>query len=366
MKKKILFLDRDGTILCEPQPDQQIDRLDKFGFLPGAITALARLAAETDYRFVMVSNQDGLGTPAFPRRDFQPLQDLMVRTLATEGVVFDEVLIDESFPEWNSPCRKPRTGLVDKYLNDALDYENSYVVGDRATDMQLAANMGIRGIFLGDQPGEESAALNARGWDEVYRFLKTGSRRAAVRRTTTETDIYVESDLGGTGESEISTGLGFFDHMLEQIARHGGIDLTVHAQGDLDVDEHHTIEDTGLAIGECIGKALGGRRGIGRYGFALPMDESRAEVLLDFGGRPCLVWNARFDREYVGDFPTEMTRHFFNSFCQGAGCNLHVSAQGENTHHIIEAIFKSFARCLRDAVKFTGGGVPSSKGAIRQ
>lgn len=364
MKMKILFLDRDGTILCEPQPDRQIDRLDKFGFLPGAVTALARLAAETDYRFVMVSNQDGLGTPAFPRRDFQPLQDLMVRTLAAEGVVFDEVLIDESFPEWNSPYRKPLTGLVDKYLNDTLDRENSYVVGDRATDMQLAANMGIGGILLGGEPCGEEVALTARSWDEVYRFLKGGRRRASVRRTTSETDIAVSVDLDGTGTSTIFTGLGFFDHMLDQIARHGGIDLVINAKGDLQVDEHHTIEDTGLALGECLRKALGGKKGIGRYGFALPMDESRAEVLMDLGGRPCLLWNARFDREYVGDFPTEMTRHFFNSFCQGAWCNIHVTAGGENTHHIVEAIFKAFARCLRDAVRITGGGVPSSKGVI--
>ena len=351
--KKILFLDRDGTILREPA-DQQIDRLDKFEFMPGAIAALAQLAAETDYRFVMVSNQDGLGTPAFPCRDFEPLQELMVRTLAGEGVVFDEVLIDDSFPEWNSPCRKPRTGLVDKYLNDTLDRENSYVIGDRKTDMQLAENMGVKGIMLDE---------NTCPWGAVYRLLKNASRRASVRRTSVETDVLVEIDLNG-GDADISTGMGFFDHMLQQIARHGGIGLKVKTQGDLHVDEHHTIEDTAIALGECLRRALGGKNGIGRYGFALPMDESRAEVLLDLGGRACLVWDAAFNAERVGDFPTAMTRHFFASLCQGAACNLHVRAAGDDAHHTIEAIFKSFARCLRDAVALTGEGVPSTKGML--
>lgn len=397
MKKKILFIDRDGTILREPQPDQQIDRLEKFEFLPGAIAALARLAAETDYRFVMVSNQDGLGTPSFPLGDFEPLQQLMVRTLAGEGVTFDEVLVDDSFPHENSPRRKPRTGMVEKYLSETLDRENSYVIGDRQTDMQLAENMGIRGILLGDQSGaaagstqgvaglpREAAGLpeeapgstagvadalegavifNARSWDEIYRFLKNGSRRARVVRKTSETDISVDIDLDGSG-GEIATGIGFFDHMLDQIARHGGIGLTVRAVGDLHIDEHHTIEDTAIALGESLRAALGGKKGIGRYGFALPMDESCAEVLLDLGGRTCLVWEAAFDREYVGDFPTAMTRHFFASFCQSAACNLHVRASGDDAHHTIEAIFKAFARCLREAVKQTGGGVPSSKGVL--
>ena len=366
MKKKILFIDRDGTILREPPVTFQIDRLDKFEFLPGAITALARIAAETDYRLVMVSNQDGLGTAAFPREDFSPLHDLMLRTLAGEGVVFDEVLIDESFPEQNSPTRKPRTGLVDKYLNEMLDRENSYVIGDRATDMQMAANMGIGGILLGDAVNESAdVTMRAATWDEICSFLIFGSRRARVERRTSETDIVIETDLNGSGRAGISTGLGFFDHMLEQIARHAGIDLTVRVKGDLHIDEHHTIEDTGLALGECLRSALGSKKGIGRYGFALPMDESRAEVLLDLGGRPCLMWNADFDREYAGDFPTDMTRHFFSSFCQTAGCNLHVTASGGNTHHMIEAIFKAFARALRDAVKPTGEvGVPSSKGTL--
>jgi imidazoleglycerol-phosphate dehydratase/histidinol-phosphatase len=351
MKKKILFIDRDGTILREPRPDMQVDRLDKFEFMPGAVTALARLAAETDYRFVMVSNQDGLGTPSFPREDFEPLQQLMERTLAGEGVVFDEVLVDDSFERDASPRRKPRTGMVDKYLNETLDRENSWVIGDRATDMQLAANMGIGGIRFDGS------------WDAVYRFLKGGARRARVVRKTAETDVSVEVDLGGGG-AEISTGIAFFDHMLAQIARHGDVGLKINVRGDLCVDEHHTIEDTAIALGECLREALGGKKGIGRYGFALPMDESCAEVLLDLGGRACLVWNARFDREYVGDFPTEMTRHFFSSLCQGAACNLRVRAAGDNTHHMIEAIFKAFARCLRDAVRITGEGVPSSKGVL--
>lgn len=363
--KKTLFIDRDGTILVEPQPSQQIDALEKFEFVPGAITALARLAAESDYRFVMVSNQDGLGTPSFPREDFQPLQDLMVRILEGEGVVFDEVLVDESFPADNAPTRKPRTGMVEKYMNELLDREHSFVIGDRATDMELAANMGIGGVLLGD----------FESWDAVRRFLMGQMRRASVRRTTGETDIVVSIDLDGSGSSDIATSIGFFDHMLDQIARHGGIDLQVYANGDLCVDEHHTIEDTALALGECLRQALGVKKGIGRYGaavegadaavsVALPMDEARAEVLLDLGGRAHLEWAAEFEREFVGDFPTEMTRHFFESFCSAAACNMHVRASGHNTHHKIEGIFKAFARALRAAVKAEGGALPSTKGIL--
>lgn len=317
MKKKILFLDRDGTILREPLPDFQVDSLGKFEFIPGVITALARIAAETDYRLVMVSNQDGLGTPDFPLADFQPLQDLMIRTLATEGVAFDDVLIDDSFPEGNSPNRKPHTGLVDKYLNDTLDRENSYVIGDRQTDMQLAANMGVKGILLGQPSEPDNATESFASWDEIYRFLKHGCRRAKINRKSSETEIYVEIDLNSGAKADISTGLGFFDHMLDQIARHANIVMAIRACGDLHVDEHHTIEDTGLAVGECLRRALGSKKGIARYGFSLPMDESQASVLLDLGGRPHLEWEATFEREYVGDFPTEMTRHFFQSFCVG-------------------------------------------------
>lgn len=363
--KKILFIDRDGTIIQEPPVDFQVDSLSKFEFVPGVIGALRRIVEETDYRLVMVSNQDGLGTPAFPMEDFLPPQELMLKTLAGEGIVFDEILIDESFPEDHSPRRKPRTGMVEKYLNEYLDYDHSYVIGDRLTDMQLAANMGIRGIFLGDSfPEGLPVALNSSSWGEIATFLKSGSRKAKICRKTSETSVLVELDLNGGGRPDIHTGIAFFDHMLEQIARHGGVDLTVKVSGDLEVDEHHTIEDTGIVLGECFAEALGRKKGIERYGFALPMDETRAEVLLDFGGRACLVWQVELCREYVGDFPTEMTKHFFDSFCQSCKCNLHVTASGENTHHLIEGIFKAFARAIKAAIRQTGTGIPSSKGVV--
>lgn len=363
--KKILFIDRDGTIIKEPPVDFQVDSLEKLEFVPGVIGALRRIVSETDYRLVMVSNQDGLGTPSFPMADFLPPQQLMLKTLAGEGIVFDEILIDESFPEDNSFRRKPRTGMVDKYLNEYLDYNNSYVIGDRLTDMQLAANMGIRGIFLGENPGDElPITLNTFSWDEIAAYLKAGSRKVAICRKTSETSVKVELDLNGEGRARIKTGLAFFDHMLEQIARHGGVDLAIEVAGDLQVDEHHTIEDTGIVLGECFAEALGCKKGIERYGFALPMDEAKAEVLLDFGGRVCLEWNVSLEREYVGDFPTEMTKHFFASFCQGCKCNLHVTASGENTHHVVEAVFKAFARAVKAAVRQTGTGIPSSKGIV--
>lgn len=395
MKKKILFIDRDGTIIREPQPSQQVDRLEKFEFVPGAIGALAQLVAESDYRLVLVSNQDGLGTPSFPREAFEPLQELMIRTLEGEGVEFDEVLIDESMPADNAPTRKPRTGMVAKFMNELLDRERSFVIGDRATDMQLAANMGIGGVLLGDlndvSGGVGVAPVFAgTSWAEIRRFLMGRMRRATVCRMTSETDITVALDLDGSGLGDIATGIGFFDHMLDQIARHGVIDLCVRATGDLHVDEHHTIEDVAISLGECLRAALGAKKGIGRYGsaaestcltgavtetaestvgsvtVALPMDESRAEVLLDLGGRAHLEWSATFEREFVGDFPTEMTRHFFESFCSAAACNMHVSASGDNTHHKIEGIFKAFARALRQAVRSQGGaiGVPSTKGLL--
>lgn len=363
--KKILFIDRDGTIIQEPPVDFQVDSLAKLEFVPGVIGALRRITEETDYRLVMVSNQDGLGTPAFPMEDFLPPHELMLKTLAGEGITFDEILIDESFPEDHSLRRKPRTGMVEKYLNEYLDYENSYVIGDRLTDMQLAANMGIRGIFLGDTPaGDLPVALNSFSWGEIATFLKSGSRRAKIVRETSETSVLVDLNLNGSGHPDIHTGLAFFDHMLEQIARHGGVDLTIKASGDLEVDEHHTIEDTGIVLGECFAEALGRKKGIERYGFALPMDEAKAEVLLDFGGRACLEWHVELSREYVGDFPTEMTKHFFDSFCQSCKCNLHVTASGENTHHVIEGVFKAFARAMKAAVRQTGIGIPSSKGVV--
>ena len=363
--KKILFIDRDGTIIKEPPVDFQVDQPEKLEFMPGVIGALSRIAEETDYVLVMVSNQDGLGTEAFPFKNFELPQRIMLQTLEGEGVVFDDILIDPSFPEEHSPFRKPETGMVQKYLNEYLDYENSYVIGDRKTDMLLARNMGLKGIFLGDSPDEDlPVVLSTTSWREIAAFLKRGSRKAKIVRRTKETEVAIELDLNGPGNCSIHTGLSFFDHMLEQIAKHGGVDLNIQVTGDLNVDEHHTIEDTGIVLGECLAEALGGKKGIERYGFALPMDEAKAEVLLDFGGRIYLDWKARFEREYVGDFPTEMTKHFFASFCQGSKCNLHVSAAGENTHHMIEAIFKAFARAVRCAVRQNGGGGPSSKGMI--
>ncbi|RHR78965.1 bifunctional histidinol-phosphatase/imidazoleglycerol-phosphate dehydratase HisB [Odoribacter sp. AF15-53] len=364
--KKILFIDRDGTIIQEPPGDYQVDSMEKLAFVPGVIGALREIVRDTDYRLVMVSNQDGLGTGRFPMDTFLPPHEFMLKTLAGEEVVFDEVLIDESMPEDCSPRRKPGTGMVGKYLNESLDRMNSYVIGDRLTDMQLAENMGIRGIFFGEEEGEGlPIVLSTGSWGKIVSFLKQGSRQAIRVRTTAETAVRVALDLNGTGQGEVKTGIAFFDHMLEQVVRHGEVDLVISVKGDLQVDEHHTIEDTAIVLGECFAEALGGKKGIGRYGFALPMDEAKAEVLLDFGGRSWLEWNATFSREYVGDFPTEMTKHFFASFCQGARCNLHVTAKGENTHHTIEAIFKAFARCLKMAVRQeTGGRVPSTKGVI--
>lgn len=365
MKKKILFIDRDGTIIQEPPVDFQVDRLEKMEFVPEVIGALRRIVEETDYRLVMVSNQDGLGTDSFPMEMFQPPQQLMLKTLAGEGVVFDEILIDGSFPEAHAYRRKPQIGMVEKYLNELLDFENSYVIGDRITDMQLAANMGIKGIFLGtEQFSDLPVVLNSSSWNEIFTFLRSGSRRANMSRKTSETEVAVDLNLNGSGSCRVKTGVAFFDHMLEQIARHGGVDLAIRVTGDLQVDEHHTIEDTGIVLGECFVAALGCKKGIERYGYSLPMDDAKAEILLDFGGRACLVWQVCLEREYVGDFPTEMTRHFFESFCQSCKCNLHVTASGDNTHHIIEAVFKAFAKAIKMAVRQTGGGVPSSKGRL--
>ena len=363
--KKYLFIDRDGTLIQEPPEDFQVDRLEKLEFMPGVISALRQIAETTDYSLVMVSNQDGLGTPSFPLDDFLLPQEWMLKTFRGEGVVFDEILIDPSLPEEHSPFRKPGIGMVQKYLNEYLDRENSYVIGDRITDMQLASNMGIKGILFGKEDMESpEITLRTDDWKKIATFLTKGSRLAEIVRKTAETEIGIRVDLNGEGAAHIETGIAFLDHMLEQIARHGGIDLDIQVKGDLQVDEHHTIEDTGIVLGECFARALGSRKGIERYGFALPMDESEAQVLLDLGGRSCLIWNAGFAREYVGDFPTEMTKHFFDSFCQSCKCNLQVTAKGENTHHKIEAIFKAFARTLREAVRQTGGGIPSSKGTI--
>ena len=350
--KKILFIDRDGTILKEPE-DEQIDSFQKFQFVPSAIGALSFIAAHTDYQFVLVSNQDGLGTDSYPESDFWPTHNLMLDILKGEGIEFAAQHIDRSFPEDNLPTRKPGTAMLAQYINDAeVDMSDCYVIGDRENDRLLAQNLGCRYLFP--------------DWEKVREIVFAGSRVAEVRRTTKETDIYIRVGLDGNGESNISTGLGFFDHMLEQIAKHGNIDLTVTCNGDLHVDEHHTIEDTALALGTCLLKALGDKRGIERYGFALPMDDCLCQVALDFGGRPWLVWNAEFRREKIGEMPTEMFLHFFKSLSDAAQMNLNIKAEGSNEHHKIEGIFKAFARALKMAVKrdVEHFNLPSSKGVL--
>lgn len=349
--KKVIFVDRDGTIIREPA-DEQVDSLEKLEFVPGAIGGLRSLTG-LGFELVLASNQDGLGTDSFPESDFLPVQEKMIRTLEGEGVRFDDILIDRHFPEDNSPCRKPGTGMFGKYLNGDYDLSASYVIGDRDSDMKLAENLGARGILLGD-------------WKDAVETIRSTERHSVVRRSTAETDILVEVDLDGKGESEIDTGLKFLDHMLLQLVHHGGLALKVICRGDLEVDEHHSMEDTGIALGEAIAKALGDKAGIERYGFALPMDESRAVVLLDFGGRPELVWDVEFTREYVGDVPTEMFKHFFKSVCCSMRCNLYICARGENNHHLAEAVFKAFARSIRQAVRrnIFDYSLPSSKGML--
>ena len=353
--KQVLFIDRDGTILVEPE-DEQIDSFEKFQFVPGVIRNLHFIRTHLDFEFVMVSNQDGLGTDSYPEDTFWPTHNLMIQTLKGEGIEFDDILIDRSFPEDNLPTRKPGTGMLTKYMQGNYDLENSYVIGDRETDAKLAENLGCKSLILSDELD----------WNRIAEILFAGERTASVRRTTKETDIDISLCLDGTGKSDISTGLGFFDHMLEQIAKHGSIDLKIHVKGDLNVDEHHTIEDTGIALGECIGKALGDKRGIERYGYTLPMDDCLCSVALDFGGRPWLVWDAEFHRERVGDMPTEMFLHFFKSFSDAARMNLNIKAEGENEHHKIEGIFKALARSLKMAVKrdIYKYQLPSSKGML--
>ena len=356
--KKILFIDRDGTIIREPE-DEQIDSFEKLQFVPRAISNLVFLRQHTDYLFVMVSNQDGLGTEAFPENTFWPVQNFILDTLKGEGVEFDEILIDPHFPQDNAPTRKPNTGLVEKYMNsEEYDIQSSYVIGDRETDRQFAENIGCK--FLQVSPTTPDS------WDKIAEIAYGGERKAELRRTTKETDIYVSLDLDGNGHCDIQTGLGFFDHMLEQIGKHGMIDLTIHAKGDLHVDEHHTIEDTALTLGECLLKALGDKRGIERYGFCLPMDVCLCSVALDFGGRPWLVWDAVFLREKIGDMPTEMFLHFFKSLSDAAKMNLNIKAEGGNEHHKIEGIFKALARSLKMAVRrdVYHYELPSTKGAL--
>ena len=361
--KKVLFIDRDGTLILEPA-DEQIDALEKLEFYPKVFQYLSRIVNELDYELVMVSNQDGLGTDSFPEETFHPTQNKIIRAFENEGVKFSEILIDRSFPHENKPTRKPGTAMLTHYMKGNYDLENSYVIGDRDTDVQLALNLGCKSIQINHRCHPE-ATLCTSDWGEIYRFLKKEPRTGVVQRNTSETQISVKLNLDEAGQSVISTRLGFFDHMLEQVARHGSIQMNINVQGDLHVDEHHTIEDTGIALGEAFLQALGTKKGIERYGFLLPMDESLAQVAIDFGGRPWLVWNATFKREKIGDVPTEMFFHFFKSFCDSAKCNLNIKADGENEHHKIEAIFKAFAKAIKMAVKRgENSAIPSTKGTL--
>lgn len=368
MKKKLLIVDRDGTILVEPPVDYQIDSLEKFQFVPGVITALSDIARLGEYELIMASNQDGLGTDSFPEYTFLPPQNLMLQTLRGEGVEFADILIDPSMPEENSPSRKPGIGMFGKYIgNDDYDLSESIVIGDRLTDVQLAKNLGAKAILLQPKGTEaEGCELITDSWAEINEWLRASSRRAEIERVTRETSIRGEIDLDGKGPTYISTGLRFFDHMLEQIPHHSGCSLLIDAKGDLEVDEHHTMEDVGIVLGQLISQALGNKVGIGRYGFSLPMDECSATVLLDFGGRSEFVWDVPFTREYVGDTPTEMYKHFFKTISSEMRCNLHVAARGENNHHLIEGVFKAFARALKMAVRrdVFSGQLPSSKGIL--
>lgn len=371
MKKKALFIDRDGTLVIEPPIDYQLDSLDKLEFYPKVFRNLYFIRKNLDFEFVMVTNQDGLGTASFPEDTFWPAHNKMLKTLEGEGIVFDDILIDKSFPEDNAPTRKPRTGMLSKYMTGDYDLEHSFVIGDRQTDVELAKNLGCKAIFMQDEfvlPDElnDICVLQTTDWDVISEFLFAGERKAEVKRTTKETDIYVALNLDGKGYCQISTGLGFFDHMLEQIGKHSGMDLTIQVKGDLHVDEHHTIEDTAIALGEAIYKALGDKRGIERYGYSLPMDDCLCSVALDFGGRAWLVWDAEFHREKVGDMPTEMFLHFFKSLSDSAKMNLNIKAEGANEHHKIEGIFKALARALKMAKKrdIFNYELPSTKGVI--
>jgi imidazoleglycerol-phosphate dehydratase/histidinol-phosphatase len=379
MAKKVLFIDRDGTIVLEPE-NYQLDSLSKLEFYPKSFQYLAKIAKELDYELVMITNQDGLGTASFPEDTFWPTQNFIIKAFENEGVTFNEVFIDKSFPEDNAPTRKPRTGMLTKYIdNSAYDLANSFVLGDRITDVELAKNLGSKAIFIKNEDnlgGNEinysveelssTIALTTSSWQKIYEFLKLEVRTASIIRKTNETDIAITVNLDGTGKSNINTGLHFFDHMLDQIARHGQMDLDIQVKGDLEVDEHHTIEDTAIALGEVFAKALGNKLGIERYGFCLPMDDCLAQAAIDFGGRNWLVWEADFKREMIGQMPTEMFYHFFKSFTDGAKANLNIKAEGTNEHHKIEAIFKAFAKAIKVAVKRDTDKMilPSTKGML--
>ncbi|TAF45240.1 MAG: bifunctional histidinol-phosphatase/imidazoleglycerol-phosphate dehydratase HisB [Sphingobacteriales bacterium] len=386
----LLFIDRDGTLILEPA-DEQIDSFEKLTFYPGAIFWLAKIAKELNYKLVMVTNQDGLGTAVYPENTFWPVQNFIINTLKNEGIIFDEIFIDRTFARDNAPTRKPQTGLLTQFFDtEKYDLANSFVIGDRLNDMVLAKNLGAKGIFIDNQTNLGATETHNQvaniqqyiaktvnsnfgvdkfengAWQNIYQFLKLGTRQTEHRRTTKETDIYIKLNLDGEGKNEIVTGLHFFDHMLEQIARHGNLGLTIKAQGDLHIDEHHTIEDTGIALGEAFLTTLGDKRGIERYGFCLPMDDCLAQVALDFGGRNWIVWDAEFKREKVGDMPTEMFFHFFKSFSDASKCNLNIKAEGDNEHHKIEAIFKAFAKAIKMAVKqdINNMKLPSTKGML--
>lgn len=379
MSKRVLFIDRDGTLVLEPE-NYQLDSLTKLEFYPKVFQFLSKIVKELDFELAMVTNQDGLGTDSFPEETFWPTQNFILKAFENEGITFNEIFIDRSFPEDNAPTRKPRTGMLTKYLNNSeYDLENSYVIGDRITDVELAKNLGSKAIFIKNEEnlgGNEIAtsleelqnviALQTTDWQKIYEFLKLDERTASIKRTTNETDIAITLNLDGTGKSKINTGISFFDHMLDQIARHGQMDLDIQVKGDLEVDEHHTIEDTAIALGEVFAKALGNKLGIERYGFCLPMDDCLAQVAIDFGGRNWLVWEAEFKREMIGQMPTEMFFHFFKSFTDGAKANLNIKAEGTNEHHKIEAIFKAFAKAIKVAVKRDSEKMilPSTKGML--
>ena len=376
--KKVLFIDRDGTIIKEPA-DEQIDSFEKLEFYPKAISALRKIATELDFELVMITNQDGLGTEVYPEDTFWGVHNFILQSLKNEEIVFDNIVIDRTFAKDNAPTRKPNTGLLTEYFSETYDLKNSFVIGDRLTDIELAKNLGSKGIYINDETFlgtdeitvkrsdlDEYITLESNDWDEIYAFLKAKERKASLTRNTNETKIQIDLNLDGTGKSNIDTGISFFDHMLDQIARHGQLDLDITVKGDLEVDEHHTIEDTAIALGEIFAEALGNKLGIERYGFCLPMDDCLAQVAIDFGGRNWLVWEADFKREMIGKMPTEMFYHFFKSFTDGAKANLNIKAEGTNEHHKIEAIFKSFAKAIKAAVKrdIEKMILPSTKGML--
>jgi imidazoleglycerol-phosphate dehydratase/histidinol-phosphatase len=377
--KKVLFIDRDGTLVIEPPVDYQLDSLEKLEYYPGVFRWLGEIVRKMNFELVMVTNQDGLGTDSFPEHTFHPPQDAMIKALKGEGIEFSEVLIDRSFPHENASTRKPRTGLLEKYMNGDYDLANSFVIGDRITDVELAKNLGAKSIWLNheDEKGlkelsgkiselKDCISLESTDWKDIYLFLAAGERKATVQRDTKETKINIELDLDGTGKGDMDTGIAFFDHMLDQIAKHAGIDLKIHVKGDLEIDEHHTIEDTALALGEAFKNALGNKIGIERYGYSLPMDDCLCQVALDFGGRPWMVWQAEFKREKIGEMPTEMFMHFFKSFSDTGLSNINIKAEGDNEHHKIEGIFKALARAIKMAIRRDPEHLvlPSTKGTL--